>query len=393
MDDVYGDIPITNMVELYDYLKKVKDLGIKVGEKDVIPAQLTVSSSVGSTLWSLQTAMGIFWQDGFGFKDDKLMHVQSSDVFKEYIRYYSIFNDEGLIDREAWIMQDDQIRAKAINGEYAVFNYWLPVNDARQLAIDEGRGYGYRLLPAFDAPLNNDYQNLLDRPISLASGTQAMLTKTIGEADKARVFAWIDWNLSYEADEYRLWGLPEWYEGEGQNRRYKAEYAEIENSILYGVAGEHDASYYGLQSRASSYYNPETHKISLSGNLNRPSEIYPPQISTDQNIDDALFRTIREYYALQSTFYNQIGWTVASEITDDPEWMEVNAKLASPEHDSRLANAMISPPDQFDAMYQDYYDNAYPAEFHEALEHLKTKWAETYRTKALPEIEKAKALK
>jgi len=105
------------MEELYDYLKKVKQLDMKVGEKNVIPAQLPVSSNVSSTLWSLQTAMGILWQDGFGFKDDQLMHVQSSDVFKEYIRYYNTFNAEGLIDREAWIMKDDQIRAKTINGE------------------------------------------------------------------------------------------------------------------------------------------------------------------------------------------------------------------------------------------------------------------------------------
>lgn len=395
MEEAFGDIPITNMDELHEYLIKVKELGLKVGEKDVIPAQLTVSSSVGSTLWSLQTAMGIFWQDGFGFKDDKLMHVQSSDVYKEYIRNYNTFNTEGLIDREAWIMKDDQIKAKVINGEYAVINYWLPVNEARQVAKDENRGYGYRLLPAFAVPLNNEYQNLLDKPITLNSMTKVMLLKTISPEDKAQVFNWLDWNMSYEADELRNWGLPEWSTGEGSERRFTPEYSAIEAWSLYGEQSEKDGSYYGLLTdySRSIFKNQETHKLGLSGNYNKPRWIYPPEIKADQNLDTALFEVIREYYGTQINFYAQIGWSVGTDITNDPVWKEVNAKLASPENDGRLANAMICAPEEFDAKYQEYYDNAYPTEFQEALEDLKLKWKTIYDEKAAPEIEKAKALK
>ena len=393
MDEIIGDIPIYNMDDLYDYLKKVKALGLKIGDKDVIPAQLTVSSNVGSTLWSLQTAMQIFWQDGFSFKDDQLMHVQSSDVFKEYIRYYSTFNDEGLIDREAWIMKDDQIRAKAINGEFAVFNYWLPVNDARQLSKDEGRGYGYRLLPAFTVDLVNEYQNMTNRPINLTTATKIIMTKTVKEADKAQVFGWLDWNLSYEADDLRCWGLPEWSEGEGENRRFKPEYKEIEDSLLLGVHSDKDAGYYGLRSNATNFNNPETHKVGFSGYFSRPVDVYPIPVSSDMNIDDKCFETIREYYGTQMTFYNQIGWTISEDLANDELWKVASDKSSTPEQSSRLAAAMVASPADFDAKYAEYYDNAYPAEFQTALANLKEKWRDIYNTKVAPEIEKAKSLK
>jgi ABC-type glycerol-3-phosphate transport system substrate-binding protein len=393
IDDIIGDIPIYNMDDLHGYLKKVKDLGLKVGDKDVIPAQLTVSSNVGSTLWSLQTAMQIFWQDGFSFKDDQLMHVQSSDVFKEYIRYYSTFNAEGLIDREAWIMKDDQIRAKAINGEFAVFNYWLPVNDARQLSKDEGRGYGYRLLPAFTVDLVNEYQNMTNRPINLTTATKIIISKTVKEANKAQVFGWIDWNMSYEADDLRNWGLPEWSEGEGVNRRFKPEYKAIEDSLLLGVHSDQDAGYYGLRSNASNFFNPETHKLIMSGNFTKPTDVYPIPVSLDMNIDDKCFEAIREYYGTQMTFYNQIGWTISEDLGNDELWKIASDKASTPEHDSRLAAAMVASPEDFDAKYDEYYDNAYPAEFQAALTHLKEKWRDIYNTKVAPEIEKAKSLK
>jgi len=334
--------------------------------------------------------MGMFWQGGFSYKDDRLIHVQSSDMYKEYIRYYSKFNAEGLIDREAWINTDDQIKSKAINGEFAVFNYWLPVTDARHLSEDEGRGYGFRMVPAFLIPLVNEYQNMVYRPISLTSAAKIFLTTSIKPADKPKVFGWLDWNFSYDADELRFWGLPEWSEGKGDQRRFKPEYAEVEQAILRGIPGEHDAAYYGLQSPATYLNIPEIHRFSLSGNFNRPFYAYPPQVSTDVSLDDVLFRVIREYYATQMTFYNQVGWTNA-DIDQNPEWKRANEALSSPEHAGRLANALIAAPEDFDAKFQEYYDNAYPAEFHAALGVIQEVWKNIYHNKVVPEIEKAKS--
>jgi len=389
MEEAFGDIPVHNMSDLYDYLKQVKDLGFKVGEKDVIPGQLTVSSGVGSTLWSLQTAMGVFWQDGFSLKDDKLIHVQSHDIYKEYIRWYSIFNAEGLIDREAWIMKDDQIRAKAINGEFAVFNYWLPINEARQLAKDEGRGYGYRLVPAFDIPLENEWQNMTIKAIGLTSAVKVMITKSVNEADVPQVLNWVDWNLSREAEDLRAWGIPDFYEGEGENRRFKPEYAEVEAWALFGIFGEKDGAYYGLPGQQFS--NPEVHKISMAGNYDTPRYVYPKTLSSDMNLDNELFAVIREYYGLQVTFYAQTGWTIQQNLANDEIWKEALNEVASPELDGLLAQAMVADPADFDAVYQEYYDTAYPQVFQDALEHLKGVWADLYAEKVVPEVERARA--
>jgi len=389
MEEAFGDIPIHNMTDLYGYLKQVKELGVKVGEKDVIPAQLTVSSSVNSTLWSLQTAIGIFWQEGFSFKDDKLMHVQSSEAYKEYIRWYCIFNDEGLIDREAWIMKDDQIRAKAINGEFAVMNWWLPIDDARDLSKDQDRGYGYRLIPAFDIPLENEYQNRSVKPINLMSAVKVMLTKSIKEEDVPQVFYWIDWNLSREAEDLRAWLTPDFYEGEGENRRFKPEYAELEAWAVYGVRGEKDGGYYGLQ--AASFYNPETVKISMAGNYDIPKYVYPKVLTNDMNLDSTLYDRIREFYGEQLTYYAQDGWTIQKDLSNDEVWKDAINETSSPELDGLLAQAMVCAPADFDAVYQEYYDTAYPQVFQDALVHLQAKWAQMYAEKVVPEIERAKA--
>ena len=51
------------------------------------------------------------------------------------------------MDPEIFVMKNDQYYAKVINGEYAVVNFWWPVNDARKVGKD--RGYGYRFFPLF----------------------------------------------------------------------------------------------------------------------------------------------------------------------------------------------------------------------------------------------------
>ena len=55
--------------------------------------------------------------------------------------------NEGMMDPEIF-MKDDQYRAKAINGEYAVINGWLPVSEAKEVgasAVGTGISLPYPL--------------------------------------------------------------------------------------------------------------------------------------------------------------------------------------------------------------------------------------------------------
>jgi hypothetical protein len=248
IQDVAGDLPFKNLEDLYQYLKKVKALNLKVGDKPVIPAALSAQSeSLGSIDWSLRTIIGYhwWWPVNYGkppnFTDS--VFLRNTKDYGEYLRWWNKLYNEGLMDPEIFVMKNDQYFAKVINGEYAVVNFWAPIQDAIKTGKD--KGYGYRYLPLFYGQLKDMFSNQWGFKSLQAS--PLMITKKVTEANLAKVAKWVDYYLSEDRDLLAYWGSPDMYTGTGKDRRYKPEFKAVEDWAVYGAASDKDGVYYGLQ--------------------------------------------------------------------------------------------------------------------------------------------------
>jgi hypothetical protein len=246
--DIVSDIPLKTLQDLRQYLRRVKTLNLKVGDKPLIPAALCASSeSVGSIDWSLRTAIGYHWSWPLVFANPPTFEgsffIRASAEYREYLRWWNTLYNEGLLDPEIFVMKDDQYRTKVINGEYAVINFWIAVDEARRAGRE--RGYGYRFFPLFYGQLKPAFSNTMGY-LSLRAAP-LNVTRSVSAADLPRVARWVDWYLSEERDVLASWGTPDMYTGSGRLRRYRPDFEGLEAWAVYGATGEKDGPYYGLR--------------------------------------------------------------------------------------------------------------------------------------------------
>ncbi len=313
LDDV-TDIPIKNGDDLFDYCMKVKDLNMKVGDKDIIP-MLPVSdgSDQGSYMWSMFTFPGFWWGELgdriFNIKTGTFEYFAATPGWKDWMKWLNKSYNAGLMGKDFFLLKPGQRDARVINGEYAVFQEWLPVEDATKKSLEENRGYGFRLLPLFMIPLSTQYQDMTreEYPIKSVWGTVG-IGKSVKEKDIPQILHWIDWNLSEEAAELRAWGTPEMYTGDKEERRFKPEYKELEAWAIGEAVSEKDGVYYGLYGHGESIdvaWNAETYGIGGANYeltyLWAPNFVYP--LSSDSfNVGDATRQAVAKHYAEQQTF-------------------------------------------------------------------------------------------
>jgi len=267
IQDVVGDIPLKNLEDLYQYMRKVKALNMKVGDKPLIPGALSAQSeALGSIDWSLRTIIGYHWQWPIIYQNEPSFQgsffLRNGADYGEYLRWWNKLYNEGLMDPEIFVMKNDQYFAKATNGEYAVVNFWAPINDARR--VGKERGYGFRYLPLFYGQLKQIYNNQWGYRSLQAS--PLMITTKVTQENLAKVMKWVDWYMSEERDELAFWGSPDMYTGTAKNRRYKPEFKEVEDWAVYGVQSAKDGVYYGLQHTYSLPTNEyQTVKLPIGG--------------------------------------------------------------------------------------------------------------------------------
>jgi hypothetical protein len=227
------------------------------------------------------------------------------------MRWWNKLYNEGLLDPEIFVMKNDQYFAKATNGEYAVLNFWAPINDARR--VGKERGYGFRFFPLFYGGIKDIYNNKVGH-LSLQAAP-LMITTKVTDANLAKVTKWVDWYMSEEHDELAFWGSPDMYTGTGKNRRFKPEFKELEDWAVYGVQSAKDGKYFGLQ---HTYMLPtneyETVKLPIGGmsffGLNftypdGPYFVYPKDAAKIASLSDiwtvaanTMYRTVWDDYTM-----------------------------------------------------------------------------------------------
>lgn len=398
MDDFTSDIPIKNLDELYDYMAKVKELDIKVGDKTVIPGALVASSEgTGSLRWSLQTAMGIGWRWPLIWTDpleESFFLSTSDEYFKPYIQWWNKIYNDGLIDPEMFIMKNDQYAAKASNGEYAIFNTSIggALQSARELG--EERGYGWRPFPIF-YPVDMSILNNTVQYNSVRSQQIQINSKLQGE-DLDAVLKWIDYFMTETADDINTWGSPDWYEGEGADRRYKEGYEDLVNWSVYGVAGEKDGRYYGITAgSATDYTAGNNRQLSIRPfSLIQPSDsctptapyyVYPRD--DEEMLRKADLVTVATQAGWDAVLesvdvYNKIGWQ-ESDYDSGPLWDAYDAAL-NPDNANVLIQAIHDDPANFEEHWATYIQMHKDAGIDEAVKDSAERLAKTWKEHILP---------
>lgn len=395
------DIPIDSMDDLLDFMRKIQALNKKVGDKPVYPAQLQSSSqNVNSLLWSMFTVPGFMWSHTGErpVKEEVMTYAPLTPEWKDYYKFLNTAYNEKLFDPEAFIQKDDQLSAKIINGEYAIFNAWGPVADARALSKNEGRGYGYRMMPVFRSqPVVGKYQDFRPSPVSLdGSASAVLITTNISDEQLPQVLNWIDWNMSEEANELRTWGLPEWSTGTGEERRFKPEYQDLENWAVRGTAGEKDGNYYGMYdintnaSVGAAAFNPETYGILGLGYAYSPTHSYPPDLTKEINMDQIQIQVENKHMVDQMWFYQQVGWDFTML---DPEGkfnaIDSTNGVYSAAAGGKVVNAIVGKPADFDKNYEAYL-GVYNDEWRKEFALMQERWKDIWNTKIKPELDKVK---
>lgn len=308
--DEINDVPIHNLNDLQSYLEKVKALNLKSNGQSVIPIQMQSSGTDASSLmWSDFTATGLFWQFGdrvYDNNNQKFTYFTETSEWQNFIKTLNHWYNEKLLDPETFIMKDDQLKSKVTQGQFAAFQGWLDVADARANSTKANPSYGYRKVALFlNDKLTNNEEDYTTKTYSLLNTWSAVgITTSAKKSDIPQILNWIDWNQSEEANILRAWGTPDMYTGAGKDRRFLSDYKEVEDWALgnYSATTPKDGVYYGLYNingGTPTAWNAETYGVGQSWKYEyAPGNVYPPNVTSasDGDVDVAYDKAVELHY-------------------------------------------------------------------------------------------------
>ncbi|MCG7408488.1 extracellular solute-binding protein [Paenibacillus sp. ACRRX] len=106
--------------ELYTYLKRVKDEDPNGnGKKDEIPF---VSVKLDDVRMWLLGSWGIFNEQIYADREDKVHYTPMEPGYKEYLTFLNRLWNDGLLDKETFSQTDEQKKAKGKNNQVALFS-------------------------------------------------------------------------------------------------------------------------------------------------------------------------------------------------------------------------------------------------------------------------------
>ena len=366
VEDFTKDINFGTLDQLHDYMVKVRDLGLKVGDKPVIPGALCGSSvGTGSIAWSMQTIMGFAWKWTINLAEtvEDCKVVVGTETFREYLRWWNKAYTENLLDPEIFIMKDDQYRAKAVNGEYALVNTFMGDFIVPATQVGNERGYGWRPVPlGYGGAMEWDFNNSFQGTGNAALAAQSHFWKGIPDADYPDVLKVFEFFTSEENDSIMAWGHPDWYTGNGKDRRYKDGYNDLVRWTVYGASGGKDGKYYGITAGIDSLYGEGANRrreIAPFGLFDCPPDapryIYPkddPELLAQIDLFTVMNETFRDDTTLHANTYSNNGWS-ENDWAGGAMWDAYNRNL-DPNSDDYAVAAIHGKPEEFDGHYAKY---------------------------------------
>ena len=390
--DPWSDIPIKSMDDLYNYMKKVKEIidtkGLEdvVGRDKMIVAQLNVANgNPPSLMWSNISMYGYQWVEPPFRVADKVYYNFQAPWVKGVLQWWNKCYNDGLLDPEVFVKQDTQLNEEIVRGRFAIFPDWGLGPEARKFAKENGATFGYRQMDnTWPITTKSQYSDASNEWVTYFQHFNAnIITKAVKEEDLAQVCGWLDYHYSEEWDILTSWGPPEFYTGEGNNRRFKPEYKDLENYQAYGVAGGKDGVHYGIYqySAAAVEAGVVNYEHNLSHLMNAwpyaPKYVYPFKKTPGMDYDTVIKTAVSAYHGQRLVnLFPQVGWTNA-ELNNLPNFSKIQYMWFGT-HGPTIAKAITDAPGNFEQNYAAYMkvfdDNDWDAGMAECQE----KWTEIF---------------
>lgn len=199
LDDFKVEPEIKTPEDLYQLLKKIKELNLKVGDREMIP--LTIPQWGQHHLANMFGA-GSTWQ--YHSNDQSVTGALFGDKHaKEYYRYLNKLYQEGLLDPDFSIQKNEQLTEKTVSG-LAAAAMWLPDAPGANAQMEQVTpGKMFHPIPM---PVKEGIQRNGIDPFSPVT-FQMYVKKDF--KDIPRLLQYFDWFYSDEALELKIWGPEE----------------------------------------------------------------------------------------------------------------------------------------------------------------------------------------
>ncbi|MCK9478978.1 MAG: extracellular solute-binding protein [Firmicutes bacterium] len=243
------DVPINSKEDFFDFLYKIKRLGIKEGNREVYPFYV----AEGIDNWALLTTLGSVsgYNTGRGVganyftywdkETKKVEYMFAQPFFKEVLRDWTRLVQDNIAAPDSLIDSRAVFEEKRNNGLYAVLYGYGGTIDQNMLNT-AGKTYKYRKV-YLNIPPNTD--KFLFSNIGTSSWSAAILKNQVKEEDLPQVLRFYDFAFSDAGQKLANWGPRSaglWTEENGK-RVFSDK--ELEANLVYDVANDKKV-YYNL---------------------------------------------------------------------------------------------------------------------------------------------------
>ena len=234
--------------DLYQFLKKVKELNLKAGNKNVIPFSIP--------WWAQHHLANMFgaasgWQ--YHPEDNSVTGAMFGDKHsKEYFQYLNKLYNDNLLDQEFSIQKDEQLKEKQASGQVAVAMVLLDPAGANTgiQTIAPGKMFHPIPMPTLEGVQKNGIDAF--NPVAF----QYFVKKDF--KDIPRLLKYFDWFYSDESLELKIWGPESLGLWEMKNGKKVFKDEALHQALLKNVDGSiADEQYYkkGLGRNDSKQYS------------------------------------------------------------------------------------------------------------------------------------------
>ena len=294
--------------EFFQFLRDVKELGLKSGNREVYATYALSGSDNWDFLTFLAGALNGLGgyetgspQNYFTYYDidtEKVEYMYEQDFYKEAVKELTELVQEDVISQDSLIDNRAAYEEKCNNGEYAVL-YGGTVPNMKTLNQNiKKNGYQYRKVI-----INIPYNAKKFLPIANEIGGSykyAFLKNRISAEDLPQILRFFDFQLTDVGQKLQAWGPRSaniWTEDENGKRVYKDK--ELEDASLGKATGDR-IWYYNLQATTWPIYP-------LAVNKWHPKYVYDftPSVDTMNNyLSTAIFNPQKRFQGITPTVYS-----------------------------------------------------------------------------------------
>ena len=244
------DVSFKTKEEFFDFLYKVKELGIKEGNREVFPIYVydgidnwSLLSLLSGHLWGYNSkSLGLNYFTYYDKESKKVEYMFKQPFFKDILKKWTKLVQDGVAEPDSLINNRATFETNANSGLYAVlYGQALPDQNVLNAA---GKTFQYRKV-YLDIPLNYD-KFVFSKTYSSGDKYSIVKSDKIKEEDLPQILRFFDFMLSEAGQKLHWWGPRSaglFTEDENGTRKYKD--PALEQELVYDAAK--DVTYkYGL---------------------------------------------------------------------------------------------------------------------------------------------------